>query len=189
MGYQSGFYLNVDRCVQCHACEVACKAYKDVDSGIKLRQVIGMWAGQYPDLIYRTISFSCMHCGEPNCVDACPNGAIFKRAEDGIVVVDQDICAGCQACAEACPFGVIQFDQDGIMQKCDFCVDRLAQGKQPICIETCPSEALGFGTLEALSRLESAQQLSGSNRPSMLIACNNWSVLEPLLPWKQDRTE
>jgi anaerobic dimethyl sulfoxide reductase subunit B (iron-sulfur subunit) len=143
-----------------------------------------MWAGRYPDLIYRTISFSCMHCGQPNCIEACPTDAITKRTEDGIVVVDRGECNGCGACVEACPFGVIQFDQDGIMQKCDLCIDRLAQGKQPICIETCPSEALQFGTVEELSKLAGTLQLGGSTRPSMLISCDKWPVLEPLLPWK-----
>ena len=184
MGRQLGFYLDLDRCVQCHACEVACKAHHNVESGITWRPVAGMWAGHYPDLIYRTISYSCMHCGDPGCMDACPSGAISKREEDGIVVVDRDKCNGCEACAAACPFGVPQFGQDGIMQKCDLCIDRLAQGKQPVCIGTCPSEALCFGTLEALSRLASAQQLAGSARPSMMISCAEWSVLEPVLPWR-----
>ena len=190
MRKQFGFYLNLDRCVQCHACEVACKAHNKVEIGIKWRHVVGMWAGHYPDLVHRTISFSCMHCGKPSCVEACPTEAITKRTENGIVVVDGDKCSGCEACAEACPFGVPQFGQDGIMQKCDMCVDRLAQGKQPPCVETCPSEALHFGTLEELSRLALAQtrapapQLPGLTRPSMLVFSNMWSVLEPILPWK-----
>jgi anaerobic dimethyl sulfoxide reductase subunit B (iron-sulfur subunit) len=184
MGKQLGFYLDLDRCVQCHACEVACKSHNEVESGIMWRQVVGIWIGHYPDLIQRTISFSCMHCGEPSCIDACPTEAITKRPEDGIVVVDQDKCNGCEACAEACPFGVIHFGQDGIMQKCDLCLDRLALGKQPACIETCPSEALRFGTLEELSRQTSAQQLAGPTEPSMLISSERQSVLEPFLPWK-----
>jgi anaerobic dimethyl sulfoxide reductase subunit B (iron-sulfur subunit) len=184
MGKQLGFYLDLDRCVQCHACEVACKACHEIELGITWRQVIGLWAGEYPDLISRTITFSCMHCGDPSCVEACPTQAITKRAEDGIVVVDQDECIACGACAEACPFGVPKFGQDGTMQKCDLCADRLAQGKQPACIGTCPSEALHFGALETLSRLASAQQLAGPTRPSMLVSSDKWSVLEPVLPWK-----
>ena len=184
MERQLGFYVNIDRCVQCHACELACKAYHKVELGTTLRYVVGIWAGHYPHPIHRTITYSCMHCGKPSCVDACPTGAITKRTEDGIVVVDRDQCNGCGACAEACPFGVPQFGQDGTMQMCNMCVERLAQGKQPVCIGTCPSEALGFGTLEELSRLPSAQQLTGSTQPSMLIFSNRWSVLEPILPWK-----
>jgi len=184
MGKQLGFYLDMDRCVQCHACEVACKAQHNVELGITWRQVVGMWAGHYPDLVQRTISFSCMHCGEPSCVDACPTQAITKRTEDGIVVVDREKCSGCQACAGACPFGVPQFGQDGIMQKCNLCLDRLSQGQQPVCIETCPSEALRFGPLEALSRLASVQQLTESTQPSMLISSAKLSVLVLALPWK-----
>ena len=184
MGKQLGFYLDLDRCVQCHACEVACKAHNGVELGITWRWVAGMWAGRYPDLIYRTVTYSCMHCGDPSCIPACPSGAITKRAEDGIVVVDRDTCNGCEACAEACPFGVPQFGQDGTMQMCNMCPDRLAQGQEPACVGPCPSEALRFGTLEALSRLAAAQKLAGSTRPSMLISCAEWSILEPILPWK-----
>ena len=184
MRKQLGFYLDLDRCVQCHACEVACKAHNDVELGITWRQVIGMWAGQYPDLVYRTITYSCMHCGDPSCIAACPSGAITKRAENGIVVVDRDLCNGCEACAEACPFGVPQFGQDGTMQMCNLCLDRLAQGRVPACVGPCPSEALRFGTMEALSKMAAAQQVPGSTRPSMLISCAEWSILKPILPWK-----
>ncbi len=184
MGEQLGFYLDLDRCVQCHACEVVCKAHHKIELGITWRRVVGLWAGHYPDLVYRTITYSCMHCGEPSCIDACPTGAITKRREDGIVLVDRELCNGCEACAEACPFAVPQFGRDGIMQMCNLCLDRLAQGREPACIGPCPSEALQFGTLEALSGLPSAGQLTGSTRPSMLISSRVWSVLEPILPWK-----
>jgi anaerobic dimethyl sulfoxide reductase subunit B (iron-sulfur subunit) len=167
-----------------HACEVACKAHNKVELGITWRQVVGMWVGHYPDLIHRTITYSCMHCGVPDCLEACPTGAISKRTEDGIVLVDRELCNGCEACAEACPYGVPQFGQDGTMQKCDLCVDRLAQGKQPACIGTCPSEALHFGTLEELAKLPSAQQLEGPSQPSMLISSEKRSVLDPFLLWK-----
>jgi len=186
MGKQVGFYLDLDRCVQCHACEVACKARHGIELGITWRRVVGMWVGQYPDLVNRTITFSCMHCGEPSCVDACSSGAITKRAEDGIVVVDRVECIACGACAEACPFGVPQFGQDGIMQKCDLCVDRLAQGRQPACVETCPSEALRSGTMEELSMVAQARPLAGPTQPSMWVVSDKWSVLEPVLPWKSD---
>ena len=187
MAKQYGFYLDLDRCVQCYACEVACKAHNGLELGIKWRRIVSLWAGRYPDVINRTLTFSCMHCGKPGCVDACPVGAITKRAEDGIVVVNQGECTACGACAEVCPFDVPQFGQDGIMQKCDLCVDRLARGRQPACVETCPSEALCFGTLEELSKLASARPLSGPTQPSMWVSSEKWSVLEPVLPWPSDR--
>jgi len=103
-------------------------------------------------------------------MDACLTGAIPKRTENGIVLVDRDLCNVCGACADACPYGVPQFGQDGIMQKCNLWVERLAEGKEPACIGTCPSEELKFGPLEELAELPSARRLDGSLQPSMLIS-------------------
>lgn len=187
MGKQYGFYLNLDRCVQCHACEVACKTHNHIELGVKWMKVVSLWAGQYPNLTNRTISLACVHCGDPTCATKCPGGAITKRAEDGVVLVDRLRClVGCRICAETCPYDVIQWGEDGKMQKCDLCVDRLAQGKQPICVETCPGEALHFGTMEELSQLAStrkakAQKLPGRTQPSMLVSSSEWPTLGPVL--------
>ena len=187
MAEQYGFYINIDRCVQCHACEVACKVHNEIEFGIRWRKVVGIWAGQYPDLTNRTISYACMHCGEPNCAAECPALAITKRREDGIVVGDPDACIGCRLCAESCPFGAPQYGEDGKMQKCDLCVDRIVQGNQPVCVETCPGEALHFGTMQQLSELATArrgQRLTGSTQPSVLISSSEWPALESVVSWK-----
>lgn len=110
-----------------------------------------MWHGQFPSVRSRTVSMACMHCGDPPCVAVCPRGAIKKRLEDGIVVVDRQKCFGCHLCSIVCPFGAPQYGSDGKMQKCDLCVDRIEQGEEPACVATCPTDALRFGTMDQLS--------------------------------------
>jgi anaerobic dimethyl sulfoxide reductase subunit B (iron-sulfur subunit) len=162
---QYGFAFEPERCVQCHACEVACMSLNNVEPGLKWRRVVDLWKGQFPDVMNRTLSFSCMHCAEPACEAVCPTGAIQKRFEDGAVLVDSNKCIGCRACLITCPFGVPRFGSDGRMQKCDLCVDRISRGTEPMCVATCPSEALHFGPMRELtehSMKRSAQKIIAS---------------------------
>ncbi|MEP7097806.1 MAG: 4Fe-4S dicluster domain-containing protein, partial [Dokdonella sp.] len=107
---------------------------------------------------------SCLHCETPACVTVCPTGASYKRAEDGIVLVDADKCIGCQLCAWACPYGAREFsEKKGTMQKCTLCVDRIYNetldeaDRQPACVMACPTRARHFGDLgdadSAISKL------------------------------------
>jgi anaerobic dimethyl sulfoxide reductase subunit B (iron-sulfur subunit) len=169
MSKQYGFYINTDRCVQCHACEVACKAWNSVELGIKWRRVADFWEGSFPEVTNQTVSYSCMHCEKPACVQVCPSGALSKRVQDGIVIVDQSKCIACRSCAEACPFDVPQYGKSGIMQKCNMCLERIEQNKQPQCVETCPGEALKFGTMEELMELSAAR--SGSRLSAKTVPC------------------
>ena len=172
MSTQLGFYVDAERCVQCQACEVACKGANNVELGLKWRRVINVWIGQYPQLTNRNLSVSCMHCAEPACMEVCPTGAITKRAQDGIVLVDRDVCIGCRTCAKACKYGAPQFGADGTMQKCILCADRLDAGGEPACVGTCPGEALHFGPVAELAKrpgTRKIQQLTGQGQPSLLI--------------------
>jgi Fe-S-cluster-containing dehydrogenase component len=97
---------------------------------------------------------SCLHCEQPACVTVCPTGASYKRAEDGIVLVNADICIGCKLCSWACPYGAREFDEDqGVMRKCTLCVDRIynenmpEQERVPACVAACPTKARHFGDL------------------------------------------
>lgn len=159
---QYGFTFDIERCIQCHACEVACKSLNNVEPGIRWRVVANKWKGEYPNLTQKTISFACMHCTIPACMEVCPSKAIEKRLEDGAVVVNGEKCIGCKACLTTCPFNVPQIGSDGKMQKCDLCVDRLSHGKDPACSATCPVGVLRFGPVnEAMesAKIQSAKEI------------------------------
>ncbi len=180
-----GLVIDLDTCVGCHACAVSCKEWnttgyhaplpdsdpygKDVD-GVWLNRVHGyetnLGAGQGTDNGGRTVYFpgSCLHCEEAPCVTVCPTGASYKRTEDGIVLVDEDICIGCKLCSWACPYGAREFDSDGgVMKKCTLCIDRIYNenleevDRQPACVSACPAKARHFGDFNdpesAVSRL------------------------------------
>ena len=104
----------------------------------------------------RTVHFpkSCLHCEDAPCVTVCPTGASFKRAEDGIVLVNEDWCIGCGLCAWSCPYGARELDPaEGVMKKCTLCVDRIyndnipEEDRVPACVRTCPTNARHFGDL------------------------------------------
>jgi anaerobic dimethyl sulfoxide reductase subunit B (iron-sulfur subunit) len=91
-------------------------------------------------------------------VAACPAGAITKRKEDGVVVVDQAKCLGkdkCDLCLQSCPYGAPQFgaEKNAKMQMCNLCFDRLKEGKKPICVSGCPMRALDAGPIDGLRSL------------------------------------
>ena len=97
---------------------------------------------------------SCLHCEEPDCVTVCPTGASYKRAEDGIVLVNPDTCIGCKLCSWACPYGAREYDYGhGVMKKCTLCVDRIyneqlaEEDRVPACVRACPTGARHFGDL------------------------------------------
>jgi anaerobic dimethyl sulfoxide reductase subunit B (iron-sulfur subunit) len=169
MAKQCGFYFDADRCVQCRTCEVACKTVRDLELGMNWMRVVEIWGGAYPDLTRDFFPLACMHCAKPACIEVCPTGAISKRGEDGIVIVERDKCNGCRDCFSACPYGVPQFGRDGIMQMCDFCT---AIDMEPACAVSCPTEALRFGTLDELLEMakgKGARGVDGPTDPSLII--------------------
>ena len=150
MATEYGFTFNNEKCIQCYGCEVACKTSRGLELGVHWRSVKNIWLGRYPEVRNTSASVACMHCAEPVCVDACPVGAIKKRAKDGIVVVDRGKCIGCKTCLEECSYGAPAFGADEKMQKCDLCFDRLLKGKKTVCVDSCPMFALDSGPMEEL---------------------------------------
>jgi len=215
-----GLVIDLDTCVGCHACAVACKEWNEggdfgplADDDPYGAEPHGVWfnrvhsyevaphpnpplhAGEGEEraaLVFKPLlpftgegarradggepapqmvhfPRSCLHCETPDCVTVCPTGASYKRAEDGIVLVDNDKCIGCQLCAWACPYGAREIalphpkgstsdagrkdSKRGTMQKCTLCVDRIynetldERDRQPACVMACPTRARMFGDL------------------------------------------
>jgi tetrathionate reductase subunit B len=140
--------IDVRRCIGCHACSVACKAEFDVPLGSTRSWVEYVEKGNYPNVTRTFLPRLCNQCRHPNCVDVCPTGATYKREEDGIVVVDPDLCIGCKYCIQACPYDS-RFPNPvtGTADKCDFCLHRVSQGLVPACVEACIGDARIFGDL------------------------------------------
>jgi len=160
MSTQYGFTFAKDRCIQCYGCEVACKTWRGGEFGVRWRRVHNLWQGRYPEVKNLSVSVSCMHCANPECVKVCPVQAIRKRLEDGIVTVDRAKCIGCKSCLKACAFGAPQFGTNGKMQKCDMCLNEadLSKGAPP-CVETCPTKALQLGRMEDTEKLGTEQTI------------------------------
>jgi DMSO reductase iron-sulfur subunit len=145
-----GWLLDDKRCIECRACETACKQWNGVETGanIRWRRVRTYESGQYPKVTTWALSISCNHCDTPWCAMSCPVKAISRRS-DGIVLIDSNKCVGCQQCAKFCPYGAPQFDKAKMKTtKCTMCVDRLAEGLQPACATLCPTGALQWGKWE-----------------------------------------
>ena len=146
------YLFDATRCIDCRACMVACSVENNVPMDDTRIWLTGAGViGEYPNLDRASMPYHCMHCLEPACASACPVGAWSKR-EDGPVVYDSSRCIGCRYCMNACPFGVPHFDwnkgiiEQPLITKCTMCAHRLDVGQEPACVQTCPTDALKFGT-------------------------------------------
>ena len=166
-GKSLALLIDLDTCVGCHACAVNCKewntggrfgplsdrdAYGARPEGAWLNRVHAFETGEGEE--GRTVYFpkNCYHCEQAPCVTVCPTGASYKRPEDGIVLVEEDLCMGCGLCAWACPYGAREMDPlEQVMRKCTLCIDRIYNeeleeiDRVPACVLTCPAGARHFG--------------------------------------------
>ena len=161
-----GIIVNVDKCVGCHACAIACKEENRVAPGIFYERI-----HREENIEKNVISYfrmSCMHCENPACMKVCPAKAIH-RGPGGEVLVDQTKCIGCKMCLAACPYGAPQFNDKGETsywpgktplaerplepwqkhvagkaEHCTLCTHRTSKGMKPACVEACGIGALVF---------------------------------------------
>ena len=104
--------------------------------------------GQYENTFMMYLPRLCEHCLNPTCVASCPSGAIYKREEDGIVLIDQDKCRGWRMCVSGCPYKKIYFNwKSGKSEKCIFCYPRIEAGMPTVCSETCVGRIRYLGVL------------------------------------------
>lgn len=170
-----GMAIDLGRCIGCHACSVACKSANNLPNTIWWNRVLTVGgnqldtaSGTYPNNQRQYLPVNCQHCENPPCSKACPVGATYKRNEDGIVIQDYDKCIGCRMCMVACPYNARSFNwskpeyyvdhalgdidapvhQYNVVEKCTFCVNRIARGEKPACMELCPGRARYWGDLD-----------------------------------------
>ena len=180
-----GMAIEQKRCIGCNSCVLACKAEHFLPPDIFWNRVLISETGKYPSVTKLIYSVRCNQCQEPKCVEVCPTGATQQR-QDGIVWVDENQCVGCRYCMVACPYqartfyedgdkeyfpgqGLTEYEkmgqllyphQEGVVQKCNFCLERIDDGlakglkpgvnreATPACVISCPSKAMHFGDLD-----------------------------------------
>lgn len=171
-----GFLIDLDACIGCKACSVACKTEFDVPLGVFRSSVKELEIGTYPNVKRTFVPWLCNHCENPVCVGVCPvdeidathtwsdgsTTAFRKRATyqrpDGLVLVDEKRCIGCGQCVDECPYGARFLNPgkrtvsseavgDKTADKCTLCLHRLDSGVVPACVNTCQANARLVGDL------------------------------------------
>ena len=152
---QYAILTDLNRCVGCLGCSVACKVVNGVEIGSFWNKVLRIGPfpdgerAQFPDVYTYFLPVTCQHCENPACVAVCPTGASHKLP-DGTVQIDKEKCIGCQFCAMACPYGVRYLNEtERVVEKCTLCEQKIAQGELPQCVAQCGGRARFFGDLDA----------------------------------------
>ena len=168
-----GMVMDLDRCIGCNACVIACKVEHNTPRSINFTKILEQEIGTYTEVKRQFLPVMCNHCDDASCIDVCPTKATYARDKDGIVLVDWDKCIGCGACVLACPYDqrFQVFDErtpfpdnqtdferpdvkradKGAIAKCDFCYHRIDENREPACVEVCPTNARIFGEADQLA--------------------------------------
>ncbi len=166
-GKPRSILFDAAKCIGCRQCVQACKDWNDHPRTTPYELSSTGWITMEPPVLEGLSQIwarnSCMHCEFPMCAAVCPVEAITKY-EEGPVVINQQLCIGCEYCIYACPWGVISKDDlTHKAAKCTMCSDRIAGNKSPFCVQACPVDALDFGLHEDMSAKAKtrAQEIAG----------------------------
>jgi len=177
-----GVLVDLTKCIGCRACQVACKRWHELpaektgfspdwtnppslsrDTWTRIRFVELDVDGEF---VWRFVKEQCMHCIDAPCVNVCPSKALYIAGR-GYVLYDEEHCIGCRYCIQACPFDVPKFDweKNRVVQKCTFCFERIEIGLKPVCVESCPADALEFyhEYSDLVNRVEEIKARRGGN--------------------------
>ena len=174
MAIQLAMVIDATRCLDCKACQAACKVANKVPEGrwrnwIKSQDIQEAAAKRRPAVFQPG---NCMQCNKATCVQACPTGATYKDPADGVVKIDTGLCIGCGQCLPSCPYGArYRHPEKRMADKCDFCAQRRKDGLEPACVSTCPTKARVFGDIndpksEAAKLLKDQKQTQVVNQKS-----------------------
>lgn len=187
-----GMLIDLKTCAGCGACVMACKMQNGTQQGTYWLKVLTHETGSYPDVKKQVLPTSCQHCANAPCVRVCPTGASHYD-DKGRVQIDHSKCIGCRMCMGACPYdarsfnwaspeenpyfagkGMTPFEEAhagehpaGVVEKCIQCKDRVAEGKDPSCVQTCITKARWFGDIEDPSSEISKKIREMNARPLM----------------------
>ena len=167
---RAGLVIDLKKCIGCGACAAICRQTKATPAGVHYSRVLKYETGRFPRSRLHTLPVLCMHCSAAPCLRVCPTGATYRK-DDGTILINSEVCIGCRACMQACPYEARQFlwafrnhwpdrqptpfDEHarknfdvGTVIKCDFCQSRQREGREPGCVEACPTGARVFGDLD-----------------------------------------
>lgn len=145
---KNSFIFNTNRCVGCNACTAGCSIENGTDLMMNWREVNTGNKIKHPSLPVFYFSLACNHCEDAPCMKHCPALAYTRDEKTGAIIHHAEACIGCTYCTWACPYDAPKFNPaTNIVEKCNFCVDRISDGKKPACVEACPVGALDFGQL------------------------------------------
>jgi carbon-monoxide dehydrogenase iron sulfur subunit len=191
-------FVRPERCIGCRQCEIACavehSASRDLATAVLERPAprsrIHVEAGPAPGTSFPN---RCRHCQPAPCLGVCPTGAIGRDPDLGLVLVDTGRCIACAMCAIVCPFSALTFHPQAarggdvahtlVATKCDGCLDRVRDGREPACAEVCLVDALVYGELNDLIGAERSQQALGTLAAAAAAPLPAQS--QPIAAWRQ----